>query len=92
MQVTSYNTPAEAPTGEDGSTHGKSSKVDKPTKRRKVLQDDVGGHLALNYWFHPPDVCGSSATNGSFEAPYASKLWAQDFELWSQQLQSAQGR
>jgi len=36
-------------------------------------QSEYGGHLALNYWFHPPD-------GASFEAPYTSDFWRKDFE------------
>ncbi|TYZ63809.1 hypothetical protein PybrP1_007341 [[Pythium] brassicae (nom. inval.)] len=36
-----------------------------------------GGHLALNYWYHPPDACES------FETPYASPFWPRD---WAQRL------
>jgi hypothetical protein len=32
-----------------------------------------GGHLAFNYWFHPPD-------NTDSERPYTSDFWAKDFE------------
>jgi hypothetical protein len=32
-----------------------------------------GGHLALNYWFHPPD-------SDCFEQPYTSDFWRRDFE------------
>ena len=31
------------------------------------------GHLALNYWFHPPD-------NPSIEAPYKTDFWKNHFE------------
>lgn len=36
-----------------------------------------GGHLALNYWYHPPDALAS------FETPYASPFWPRD---WKQRL------
>jgi hypothetical protein len=32
-----------------------------------------GGHLAFNYWFHPPD-------SADCERPYTSDFWAKDFE------------
>lgn len=32
-----------------------------------------GGHIALNYWFHPPD-------NNKFEQPYENNFWRQTFE------------
>ncbi|EJK68148.1 hypothetical protein THAOC_10698, partial [Thalassiosira oceanica] len=42
--------------------------------------EDVGGgkgdggvHLALNYWFHPPD-------GESFERPYSTDFWPRDYE------------
>ncbi|EQC38458.1 hypothetical protein SDRG_04166 [Saprolegnia diclina VS20] len=31
------------------------------------------GHLALNYWYHPPDV------TTAFTAPYSSSFWPDDF-------------
>jgi hypothetical protein len=31
-----------------------------------------GGHLALNYWFHPPDA-------SDFERPYSSDFWPNDY-------------
>ena len=41
---------------------------------------DAGGnaadtHLALNWWFAPPDT-------NAFEAPYSSDLWERDFAHW----------
>jgi hypothetical protein len=36
-------------------------------------------HLAVNYWFHPPDT-------DSFEAPYSSDLWARDFAAWQRDI------
>ena len=32
----------------------------------------VAGHMAFNYWFHPPDA-------DSFSCPYASPFWARDW-------------
>lgn len=32
-----------------------------------------GGHIALNYWFHPPD-------SNTFERPYENEFWKQTFE------------
>lgn len=31
-----------------------------------------GGHLAMNYWFHPPDA-------SDFETPYSSDFWPNDY-------------
>ncbi|OQR98591.1 hypothetical protein ACHHYP_08383 [Achlya hypogyna] len=31
------------------------------------------GHLALNYWYHPPDV------TSSFDMPYSNSFWPDDF-------------
>jgi hypothetical protein len=31
------------------------------------------GHLAFNYWFHPPD-------GDSFEKPYATDFWPDDWK------------
>jgi uncharacterized protein (DUF4415 family) len=33
------------------------------------------GHLALNYWFHPPDQLDS------FETPYSSPFWPRDWAM-----------
>lgn len=33
-----------------------------------------GGHLAMNYWFHPPDA------DNNFEKPYTTDFWPKDFE------------
>ncbi|CAJ1956551.1 unnamed protein product [Cylindrotheca closterium] len=33
-----------------------------------------GGHLAMNYWFHPPDAADN------FEKPYTTNFWPNDFE------------
>ena len=41
--------------------------------------DNFGGHMAFNYWFHPPDNLFDSEENG-FASPYKSKFWAQDFQ------------
>ena len=30
------------------------------------------GHMAFNYWFHPPD-------GETFDAPYASTFWSKDW-------------
>jgi Cupin-like domain len=43
---------------------------------------DSSGHMALNYWFHPPDALAS------FEQPYSSKFWQQD---WNSRLASGEG-
>ena len=31
-----------------------------------------GGHLALNFWCHPPDTA-------SFDSPYSSTFWEQEW-------------
>jgi len=36
---------------------------------------DKDGHLALNYWFHPPDALDN------FEHPYTTDFWSNDFKL-----------
>ena len=33
------------------------------------------GHLAMNYWFHPPDA------SNNFEKPYSSDFWENDSKL-----------
>jgi len=37
---------------------------------------NVGVHMAVNYWLHPPDVDDAS----SFERPYLSRFWQRDWE------------
>eukprot|EP00301_Raphidiophrys_heterophryoidea_P019209 c4177_g1_i1.p1 GENE.c4177_g1_i1~~c4177_g1_i1.p1 ORF type:complete len:149 (+),score=33.01 c4177_g1_i1:51-449(+) len=32
------------------------------------------GHLAFNYWFHPPD-------GNSFQKPYESEFWEKDWKI-----------
>lgn len=34
---------------------------------------EEGGHMALNYWFHPPD-------GTTFEKPYVSDFWENDWK------------
>ena len=36
--------------------------------------DNNEGHMALNYWFHPPDV------ENNFEQPYSTDFWPNDFK------------
>jgi hypothetical protein len=38
---------------------------------------DVGIHMAINYWFHPPDA------EDNFEKPYSTDFWPNDFKLRS---------
>lgn len=40
---------------------------------RSYGSSEEGGHLALNYWFHPPDAMGSGAN--SMANPYKSLYW-----------------
>ncbi len=35
----------------------------------------ANGHLALNYWFHPPD------SSNNFESPYSTDFWSNDYKL-----------
>jgi hypothetical protein len=39
----------------------------------------TGTHLAVNFWFHPPDAA-------SFDAPYRSDLWARDYAAWERDI------
>ena len=41
-------------------------------------------HLAVNWWFAPPDAA-------RFEAPYSSDLWARDWEHWRRTMLPALG-
>jgi hypothetical protein len=47
-----------------------------PSPQNKSVQDGGGGggHLALNYWFHPPDALDN------FEKPYSTDFWPNDFQ------------
>ena len=40
----------------------------------RSLGDPPLGHMAMNYWFHPPD-------NSDFHEPYSSKFWQTDWEM-----------
>lgn len=53
------------------------------------------GHMAFNYWFHPPDALAPSNTsatdakNGRETAsPYSSSFWQSD---WEARLQDGDG-
>jgi hypothetical protein len=42
----------------------------------------VRGHMAFNYWFHPPDRfdAGASPESGTpFSKPYTSPFWPRDW-------------
>lgn len=45
-----------------------------------------GGHLAINYWYHPPDNLDSSKAGFKrpYTSPYYPTIWAQR-QLWLQQ-------
>lgn len=38
-------------------------------------RDHGDGHLALNYWFHPPDA------PDNFEQPYSTDFWPNDYKM-----------
>ena len=40
-------------------------------------KNNYGGHMAFNYWFHPPDNLDHI---DSFESPYESNFWKEDFK------------
>lgn len=42
--------------------------------RAQAQDKSLNGHLALNYWFHPPD-------GTSFQQPYSSSFWTDDWNL-----------
>jgi len=55
-----------------------------------------GGHLAINYWFHPPDHLdpGKSGFNKPYTSPYYPTVWANrrgwlqsETQAWWQQQQ-----
>ena len=39
------------------------------------IGDGPQGHLAINYWFHPPDV------NDNYMKPYSTEFWPEDYKL-----------
>ena len=45
---------------------------------------DGGVHMALNYWFHPPD-------GESFERPYSTDFWPRDYEERTRRSAAAEG-
>ncbi|KAL3133669.1 hypothetical protein ABBQ32_008175 [Trebouxia sp. C0010 RCD-2024] len=45
---------------------------------RSYGDSQQGGHLALNYWFHPPDNLDPSLE--AMQSPYRSKYWS---DLWT---------
>ena len=44
------------------------------TSRNTAPIDGLGWHMALNYWFHPPDNLVESLEG--FQLPYKSSYWA----------------
>jgi ribosomal protein L16 Arg81 hydroxylase len=38
-----------------------------------AVHDEEGGHMALNYWFHPPD-------SEAFSSPYSKPFWQRDWD------------
>jgi hypothetical protein len=51
-----------------------------------VLPGLDGGHLAINYWYHPPDNLDSSKAGFKqpYSSPYYPSIWAQR-QPWLQQ-------
>ena len=39
----------------------------------EVAEEDKVGHLAFNYWFHPPDRLEA-------DKPYSSDFWQKDYD------------
>ncbi len=65
-EVTSYSSSSTKKEGLSPSSSSSSS---------TTCHDDVdvdSGHLALNYWYHPPDTA-------TFATPYSSPFWPRDF-------------
>jgi len=90
-EVTSYNDESPPNVGSNSEIVGSKRRDDNENKARdkcflkseleKGNEKEFGnGHLALNYWFHPPDTDGK--LNNGFETPYKSDLWERDFKLW----------
>ena len=54
--------------------------------KRASSDREGGGHLALNYWFHPPVGEGNNSSAYMFETPYGSvarqKMWESDWAMW----------
>ena len=40
---------------------------------------DLPGHMAFNYWFHPPSVQSQGEKEISFNKPYRSDFWPNDY-------------
>ena len=40
---------------------------------KSASESSPEGHMALNYWFHPPD-------SELFETPYSSSFWSEDWK------------
>ena len=83
LQVTSYN---DSPCDEEAAPGGDKSKKQRTGEGASGSGETSGGgggHIALNYWFHPPDTATA-------EAPYTTDLWARDFSLWRELQQQQQ--
>lgn len=63
-EVTSYGAAGPA----NATTNGN------PSAGSSAESSTGGGHLAFNYWFHPPDRLDPSRTTG-FNRPYTSDYW-----------------
>jgi hypothetical protein len=54
------------------------TKTDAQQTQQPHTQQGRGGHLAFNYWFHPPDNLDS--TKQGFSQPYTSPFWQRDWD------------
>lgn len=58
-----------------GATHVSRCFCDRTNFTHQVSSEaSEDGHMAFNYWFHPPDSLGSAS------APYKSSFWQRDWE------------
>jgi hypothetical protein len=67
-EVTSMTTAAAAAAGHSGGDADRGADADES----KCVASEAG-HMAFNYWFHPPD-------SDSFERPYHSEFWRWDWD------------
>lgn len=55
------------------------------------------GHMAFNYWFHPPNLASLDGrvgkdTAGTFEKPYHHEFWVQDWAMRMKDRKQAEAK
>ena len=83
-EVTSYSGNGSGDTAAAAGASTRSRKAAGAAKAQDAGPD--GGHMALNYWFHPPDNLDPS--NQGFRKPYLSGYWS---SLWRERTGEAAG-